>query len=205
MSGQTMVFGTTMRRSEKWRVYRIRTANSTYQLEVETGGTRQSRRCAVLTCVAPESRAGETFEDSSPQAGEQSLYALSPMDWIGTCLTVGTARTSQIQSVDFVAATEAGSATLPRARPTQTGLLAAQPTPEQPSEAAQRREAERPAWASFPLGYVEMTEAAASLLKATCHRHDLRAALQHEPLLRRRIEHALAECRLMLEALDGRG
>lgn len=183
MSSATMVFGATSRRSEKWRVYRIRTANSTWELEVQAEGGE--RRCAVLTRVDP---AGESFEDSAPQADGRSLYALSPLDWIGRRLAVGTALTSEIQSVDFVATTSAR----------KTAHSA--PTRAEPP----RVEEGRPAWAPFPLGYVEMAEAAASVLKAVAHRHDLHDALRHDPMLVRRLELALAQCGLMVEALSRR-
>ena len=49
-----------------------------------------------------------------------------------------------------------------------------------------------------------LREAAASVLKAVCHRHDLRHAIEHDPLLVKRLEHALAECGLMLEAMERR-
>ena len=85
-----------------WRVYRLTTVNSTYELEVQREG--EPRRCVVLTCVSPPSRAGESFEDSAPLAGSDSLFAVSPLEWVGRSLSVGTARTSQVQSVDFLTA-----------------------------------------------------------------------------------------------------
>ncbi len=202
MSSETMVFGISARRSEKWRVYRIGTANSTYELEVQDGPGKTARRCVVLTCVAPAARAGESFEDSSPQADEQSLYALSPMDWIGRSLTVGTARTSPVQSVEFVTATDLppSQTRAPAGRSATAVHFGTRPLPRQAPKAE-----ERPTWAPFPLGYVEMAEAAASLLKAACHRHDLLPALEGEPLLEQRMSLALDQCALLLKALRGRG
>lgn len=187
MAGATMVFGAPTRRAEKWRVYRIRTANSTYELEVQAEGSE--RRCTVLARVEP---AGECFEDSAPQVEGKSLYGVSPLDWIGKRLSVGTARTSEIQSVDFL--TTASE----RSRRSSTMVFAQQ-------QPAPRVEERRPDWAPFPLGYVEMAEAAASVLKHVAHRHDLREGIEHDPHLVRRLELALVECGLMVEALTRRG
>jgi hypothetical protein len=190
-----MVFGATTRRSEKWRVYRIRTANSTYELEVQTEGV--GRRCTVLTRIEP---AGERYEDSAPQLDGQSLYAHSALDWIGKRLSVGTACTSEIQSVDFL--TTASE----RSRPSPTTVFGSQSARAQASHAqpAVRVEERRPDWAPFPLGFVEMTEAAASVLKSVAHRHDLWDALQGDPQLVRRFQLALAGCGLMVETLTKR-
>jgi hypothetical protein len=186
----TMVFGANQGRSEIWRVYRIRTANSTYHLEVEAQSARYPRRVAVLTCLEPHSRAGESHEDSSPKAGGESLFVLSPMEWIGKCLTVGTVRTSELVSVDFISSAETRSA---------------KPRPSAPAPAPVRQhEPEPPRWAPFPAGQVEMAEVAASLLKTVCHRRDLADALRADPRLRRRFEMALSECGLMLEAINER-
>lgn len=189
MGSETMVFGAGARRSEKWRVYRIRTANSAYELEVQAEVGAGARRCAVLTCIEPASRNGEVFEDSAPQVGAQSLHAVSPMDWIGQPLTVGTARTSEIQSVDFIATTSA--------RAQRGARQAAEPPP------APRREEPR-TWAPYPLGSVEMAEAAASVLQALCHQRNLLHDLGGDPHLTKRLKLALAQCGLMLEALDKR-
>jgi hypothetical protein len=176
MSSQTMVFGAETRRSEMWRVYRIRTAHSAYELEVQTETTGGARRCAVMTCVEPEARAGQTFEDSSPLCGSESLYGVNPLDWIGRVLRVGTVCTSEIQSVDFVKS--ASTRTVTRAAP-----------------------APARSWAPYPLGQVEMLETAASVLKAVAHQHELRRDLSHDRRLVKRFELALAECQVMLETL----
>lgn len=186
MSNQTMVFGAEMRRSDMWRVYRIRTANSDYELEVQTDSAGGSRRCAVLTCVLPATRAGHACEDSSPLLGDESLFAVNPVDWIGRTLRIGTACTSEIHQVDF------SKCTSTRSRGFTTS--AAPPTPRD----------QRPAWAPYPLRQVEMLEAAASVLKAVCHQHQLRGDLSHDRRLVRRFELALAECGLMLETLTDR-
>lgn len=172
-----------------WRVYRIRTANSAYELEVQGGGPEGGRRCAVMTCVEPVSRAGETFEDSSPQLDARSLFELSPLEWIGRRLSLGTACTSEIQSVDFVK--QSSTRSLPRRPPH------AAPSPPQPAP-------QPPPWAAYPLGSVEMVEAAASVLKAVAHQHGLQRDLAHDPRLLRRLELALAQCGLLLEALTER-
>lgn len=174
MTTETRVFGTEMRRSSSWRVYRIRTENSTYELEVE--GPTSGRRCVVLTRVEP---AGERFEDSSPQVDGQSLFALSPVEWMGRCLTVGTARTSALQSVDFITTAEARS---PR-----TVFAPAAPKPH--------------AWSPFPAGQVEMAETAAVLLKLVSDHQTLADAVRGDPVLRERLQIALASCRLMLGLL----
>jgi hypothetical protein len=202
MTTQTMVFGTTMRRSEKWRRYQLRTANSTYELEVQSPTPSETRRCCVLTCVSPANRAGQTFEDSSPRAGDASLYAVSPLEWMGQCLTVGTARTSEVQSVEFMSESDG-----PTPRRTGNGsqsLVFGQPASNSPAAVASPKpKAEEPLqWAPFPLGYVQMAEAAASLLQVLNNRVDVQNQLRAEPLLRRRLEHALSTCRLMLEVLD---
>lgn len=191
-----MVFGATMRRSEKWRVYRIRTANSTYELEVQTEGAE--RRCTVLTRTQP---AGERYEDSAPQLDGQSLYAQSALDWIGKRLSVGTACTSEIQSVDFLTTASQRSA------PSSTMVFGEKAPRAEPARAPPppRVEERRPDWAPFPLGFVEMTEAAASVLKSVAHRHDLAAALRDDPHLMRRYQLALAACGLMVETLTRRG
>lgn len=173
-----------------WRVYRIRTANSAYELEVQGGGEEGSRRCAVMTCVEPASRAGETFEDSSPQVETTSLFALSPLEWIGRRLSLGTACTSEIQSVDFVR--QSPTRSLPPA-PRQVAASTPPVAPQQP-----------PPWAPYPLGSVEMVEAAASALKAVAHQHGLQRDLAGDPRLVRRLELALAQCGLLVEALSER-
>ncbi|MDP2275489.1 MAG: hypothetical protein Q8N23_16165 [Archangium sp.] len=170
-------------------MYRIRTANSTYELEVQGEAATQSRRCAVLTCVEPKARAGAAFEDSMPLIGGAPLYDSSPLEWIGRTLSVGTARTSEIQAVDFVATTSG-----PR-RTTTNHTTVGPPPREEP----QRQ------WAPFPLGQIEMVEAAASVLKAVCHQHHLPSAIQHDAHLVKRLKLALAECGLMLEAMERRG
>lgn len=199
MTSQTMVFGTNVRRSEKWRVYQVRTANSTYELEVQSPSPGELRRCCVLTCVSPGSRQGQSFEDSSPRAGDESLYAVSPLDWIGRCLSVGTARTSEVQSVEFVSVADAP---VPRrtGRGPQTLVFDA-PAAAPAQERAKPASEEPLHWAPFPLGYVQMAEAAASLLQLLNNRQDVHARLRDEPLLWRRLEHALSTARLMLEDL----
>ena len=193
MSSATMVFGAALRRSEKWRVFRIRTANSTYELEVESVAHPQARRCAVLTCVAPQERSGESFTDASPQADGQSLFALSPLDWMGKRLCVGTARTSEVQAVDFIGESERA-----QGRDRVISKLAPAP-PSQP-----RQESNARAWSAYPLNHVEFAETAAALLKLVVHRHDVFAALKDDSLAERRMTLALADCRLMLEALSRR-
>lgn len=172
-----------------WRVYRIRTANSAYELEVQSDAAGAGRRCAVMTCVEPAARAGETFEDSSPQLDARSLFELSPLEWIGRRLSLGTACTSEIQAVDFI-----------KQSPTRSVLRA--PRHEAPPPAPQAPQP--PPWAPYPLGSVEMVEAAASVLKAVAHQHGLQRDLAHEPRLLRRLELALAQCGLLVEALSER-
>ena len=60
-------------------------------------------------------------------------------------------------------------------------------------------------WAPFPLGQIELVEAAASALKAVCHQHHLPSAIEHDAHLIKRFKLALAECGLMLEAMERRG
>lgn len=185
MSSHTMVFGIEARRSEKWRVYRIRTENSAYELEVQAAQANGERRCAVLTCVEPAERAGEAFEDSNPMIGGRSLFDASPMDWMGERLEVGTARTSEIRSVDFIEV--ASERRAPRRQQPRSEAL---PPPQ---------------WSPFPAGLVEMAEAAGSVLKAISHRPDLHRAIEGQPMLQRRLALALAECRLMLDVIEKEG
>lgn len=203
MTSATMVFGTNVRRSEKWRVYQVRTANSTYELEVQSPSPGEVRRCCVLTCVSPSSRSGQSFEDSSPRAGDESLYAVSPLDWIGRCLSVGTARTSEVQSVEFVSVADAPAPRRTGRGPETVvfGKPAAAPASQSQSASAKPASEEPLHWAPFPLGYVQMAEAAASLLQVLNNRQDVHTRLRDEPLLRRRLEHALSTARLMLEGL----
>jgi hypothetical protein len=198
MASETMVFGANLRRSEKWRLFRIRTANSTYELELESAPGTHGRRCAVLTRIAP---AGESFTDSSPMANENSLFASSPMEWMGKCLVVGTARTSEVQSVDFVGANDR-----PVARKTASTTMpfGAAPRAAEQTQHAAHAEPKPREWAPFPLSHVEMAETAAMLLKAIVHRADLFPALKGDELAERRMTLSLAECRLMLEALNRR-
>jgi hypothetical protein len=196
---QTLVFGANMRRSEKWRLYQIRTANSTYELEVQSPTPGESRRCCVLTCISPADRAGQAFEDSSPRVGEESLFAFSPLDWIGKTLTVGTARTSEVQSVEFLSASDA-PAPRRKSQPAQS-LVFGVPAPAAPAPRAKPAQ-DPPTWAPFPLGYVQMAEAAASVLQTLDNRRAAQEDLRDDSILRRRLEHALSTCRLMLESLD---
>ncbi len=196
MHDGTMVFGSAVRRSEKWRVYRIRTANSTYELEVQAESADGARRCAVLTCVAPHPNAGHSFEDSAPRIGAESLYGASPVDWIGRRLAVGTAITSEIVSVDFVKTASA---------PTRS----AKPQPEapraQPPAPPLAQEQQRHVWSPYPLGELEMLETAANALRAVCHQRTMLDDLARDPLLLKRYRLALGACGVMLEALEKRG
>jgi hypothetical protein len=193
-----MVFGSNMRRAERWRLYQVHTANSAYELEVQSPTEGETRRCCVLTCVAPAARAGQTFEDSSPRIAEESLFAVSPLDWIGKCLAVGTARTSEVVSVEFVSASDALAPR--RGQASQSMVFGKPAAPAQPSPKPAAEPA--PAWAPFPLGYVQMAEAAAGLLQLLNNRLDLKVELHDEPMLRRRLEHALSTCQLMLESMN---
>ncbi|MCU0695209.1 MAG: hypothetical protein MUC96_01620 [Myxococcaceae bacterium] len=92
MRSQTMVFGAPTRRTEAWRVYQVRTANSLYELEVQEAGG--PRRCVVLTKLGADGAVLQTFEDSQPRLGDRCLYDVSPLDWMGQSLAVGTAVTS---------------------------------------------------------------------------------------------------------------
>ncbi|HEY1087009.1 MAG TPA: hypothetical protein VGE37_04915 [Archangium sp.] len=75
--------------------------------------------------------------------------------------------TSEIQSVDFVKSAATRSVTRAPA-PTRT-------------------------WAAYPLGQVEMLEAAASVLKAVAHQHQLRRDLANDRRLVKRYELALTD------------
>lgn len=198
LSQFTMVSSPALRSSERWRVYRLATENSVYELEVQAESSGRGRRCVVLTCVKPEARAGENYEDSSPELDERSLFEFSPMDWIGKCLTVGTASTSRIQSVDFVNSVAAPSALarIQSQKLSQSEKKAPRAAPREEQPAPQR-----PGWSPFPEGYVEMAEAAANVLRNVCHRYELFAAIEGNAQLEHRMKVALAECRLMLDAL----
>jgi hypothetical protein len=164
-----------------WRVYRIQTQNSLYELEVQDAPRQGARRCAVLRCLEPRSRAGEAYEDSSPLVGTRSLFDVSPLEWIGARLFIGTAETSLVQEVDFVTSrAEPHAPTAPKAAP--------RPSP----------------WERFPDGYVELAETTAGILKGLCHCEDLFFAVRSDTLLERRLQLALAQCRLMLDAMKRR-
>lgn len=200
---ETMVFGAPTRRTEAWRVYRIRTANSEYELEVQEPGA--GRRCTVLTKLAGEA-AVQSFEDSQPRVGERCLYDVSPLEWMGQPLAVGTACTTPIQSVDFVRhaplrTQRASNATMIFP---QSGSRAPNPAPAQAAPAPASSSATPQSWSAFPLGCVEMLEAAASVLGAVCHRTDLAAALEGNPRLSKRYRLALAQCGVLLETLGNR-
>lgn len=199
MTTETLVFGATMRRSEKWRLYQIRTANSTYELEVQSPTPGDTRRCCVLTCVTPGAREGQTFEDSAPRVGNESLFAFSPFDWISKCLTVGTARTSEVQSVEFISESDSRAPRRNRATSASKSLVFGQPAA--PVAQTVQPKPEPSPWAPFPLGYVQMAEAAAAVLQNLEHRRAAQDDLRDDAMLRRRLEHALATCRLMLESL----
>ncbi|MBM4777536.1 MAG: hypothetical protein GQE15_07505 [Archangiaceae bacterium] len=198
----TMVFGSNARRSEKWRLFQICTANTTYHLEVQDPRDDDSRRCAVLTCLSPGSRLGQTFEDSSPRAGGKSLFGLTPLDWIGKQLEVGTVRTSEIVSVEFLSMADAPVSR--KTSPVPGSSNATMTFGAAPSSApAPRQEREAPrSWSAFPLGAVEMAEVAAALLNAVAHQGDVEAAVASQPLLKKRLSMALETCRLMLQTID---
>lgn len=200
---ETMVFGAPTRRTEAWRVYRIRTANSEYELEVQEPGA--GRRCTVLTKLAGEA-AVQSFEDSQPRVGERCLYEVSPLEWMGQPLAVGTACTTPIQSVDFVRhaplRTQRAPSSATMAFPPGASR-APHPTPAHAAPTA-ASSATPQSWSAFPLGCVEMLEAAASVLGAVCHRPDLAAALEGNPRLSKRYRLALAQCGVLLETLGNR-
>jgi hypothetical protein len=212
MSNATMVFGATMRRSEMWRLYRIRTASSVYELEVQGETSGSSRRVAVLTCVEPAARAGESHEDSSPRSGDASLFDGSPLDWIGKPLAVGTIRTSVLQAVEFITSSSTRtrsrtSFTSPAAGPgwTTSPPTSARPTTTtSPPATTAARSREPLPWSHFPLGEIEMMEAAASVLQTLCRRHDLPGAIAHDAVLQKRLKLALAQCGLMVETMTRR-
>lgn len=201
MRSQTTVFGAPTRRTEAWRVYQVRTANSLYELEVQEAGG--ARRCVVLTKLGADGAVLQTFEDSQPRLGDRCLYDVSPLDWMGQSLAVGTAVTSTIQSVEFLkqttGRTQRGPATM-----VFTNAPAPVTVAPRASKPAPVAEPAPPPWAPFPLGCVEMLEAAASVLGAVCHRHDLSDALAKDPKLARRYQLALAQCGVLLETLSNR-
>lgn len=217
-ASNTVVFGIETRRAEKWRLFQICTANSTYHLEVQDPQPGESRRCAVLTCVKPESRSGQVFEDSSPRAGKDSLFAVTPLDWIGRCLEVGTVRTSEITSVEFLSLADAPSTRRAAPRRTTSGVgnetmvfgpsspradtPRAEPRRTDERRTDERREGETRQWAPFPLGFVEMAEVAAALLNGVAHQRNLRQALLAHPLAKKRLAIALDACRAMLESME---
>ncbi len=198
----TMVFGANARRTEKWRLFQICTANTTYRLEVQDPQENDLRRCAVLTCLSPGERMGQTFEDSSPRAGGKSLFSLTPLDWMGKQLEVGTVRTSEIVSVEFLSLADAPvsrrSTTAPGANATMSFGTAPAPVAKQ-----EPRQSEAPrSWSPFPLGAVEMAEVAAALLNAVAHQGDVARVLASQPLAKKRLSMALETCRLMLQTID---
>ena len=205
----TMVFGANSRRSEKWRLFQICTANTTYHLEVQEPRDGDVRRCAVLTCLSQGPRLGQTFEDSSPRAGGQSLFSMTPLDWIGRSLEVGTVRTSEIISVEFLSMRDAPASS--RTAPTsgrgsadnQTMVFRVAPGAEPQGPHAERRQGQEPRqWSPFPLGAVEMAEVASALLNAVAHQGDVARALASQPLAKKRLAMALEACRVMLQTIE---
>jgi hypothetical protein len=81
-----------------WVVYRVHTASSRYSLGV-FGGSGERRRCAVLRGWSHGTQVNA--EDSAPLIGEKSLFELSPSEWIGQRLRIGTTNTSPVQSVEL--------------------------------------------------------------------------------------------------------
>jgi hypothetical protein len=210
MRSATMVFGAPTRRTQAWRVYQIRTANSLYELEVQEAG--EPRRCTVLTRLDAQGAALQCFEDSQPRIGERCLYDVSALEWIGQPLAVGTACTTPVVSVDFLRnapvrtqhATPA-SASQPVGSSTMVFGAKKDSTREPAREPrVSQQQPPPPAWSAFPLGSVEMVEAAANVLAAVCHRQDLLEALEGNTLLAKRYRLALAQCGLMLETLNNR-
>lgn len=206
MRSETVVFGAPTRRSEAWRVYQIRTANSLYELEVQEADG--PRRCTVLTKLDEKGAALQTFEDSQPRIGEKCLYDVSPLDWMGRTLAVGTACTSAVQSVDFIRNSPSRTLRVPAATgPARPATMVFGSEDSRSMSAPRRQEpvAEKPpAWSPFPLGSVEMVEAAANVLGAVCHRQDLLEALKGNTLLAKRYKLALAQCGVLLETLTNR-
>lgn len=203
MRSQTMVFGAPTRRSDAWRVYQIRTANSLYELEVQEGDG--PRRCTVLTKLDEKGAVLQTFEDSQPRIGEKCLYDVSPLDWMGQTLAVGTACTSAVQSVDFIRNSPSRTLRMPAGSSRPATMVFGDSRSNTSAPKRQESVAEKPpAWSPFPLGSVEMVEAAANVLGAVCHRHDLLAALEGNTLLGKRYKLALAQCGVLLETLTNR-
>ncbi|MBL8933175.1 MAG: hypothetical protein JNM69_01400 [Archangium sp.] len=147
---------------------------------------------------------GQTFEDSSPRAGGKSLFGLTPLDWIGKQLEVGTVRTSEVVSVEFLSMADApvSRKTAPvAASPSATMTFGATPSTPAPKQEPRQSEAPR-SWSPFPLGAVEMAEVAAALLNAVAHQGDVEKAVASQPLMKKRLSMALETCRLMLQTID---
>lgn len=209
MRSETMVFGAPTRRTQAWRVYQLRTANSLYELEVQEAG--EGRRCTVLTRLDAQGAALQCFEDSQPRVGERCLYDVSALEWIGQPLAVGTACTTPIQSVDFIrnapVRTQRATASAAPSGSPQTMVFGVKKDSSREPVREQRappQQQQAPAWSAFPLGSVEMVEAAANVLAAVCHQRDLLDALQGNALLAKRYRLALAQCGVLLETLSNR-
>ncbi len=176
-----------------WVVYRVQTKSSRYTLGV-FGGSAGRRRCAVLR----GSSHGEQVnaEDSAPLVGEKSLFDLSPPEWVGHSLQIGTTKTSPIQSVEL----EDDPIVV-----TSVTSLAPVVTSSREFEAgSSKRAATTRQWSAYPADMVEYAESAAKLLQAVYAKQDLADDLRAHPKLAQRFKFAVGECFLVLKALGER-
>ena len=178
-----------------WAVYRVQTASSRYSLGVYPG-SGERRRCAVLRGWSHGAHVNA--EDSAPLVGDKSLFELSPSEWIGQRLQIGTTKMSPVRSVELeddptvITSITSGAPMVITSR--QMAPVAASAEPERPKR-------QRPA---YPADMVEYAETAASLLRAVYAKEGLAGDLRGQVDLERRFKVAVGECFLVLKALGER-
>jgi len=187
---RTIIFAVT---GAGWVVYRVQTASSRYTLGV-FGGSGDRRRCAVLRGWSHGAHINA--EDSAPLIGDKSLFEVSPSEWIGQRLRIGTTNTSSVQSVELEDDPTVVSSITSLAPAVSSSRQLVQPTAE-----SERPKRQRPA---YPADMVEYAETAASLLRAVYAKEELARDLRGQGDMERRFKVAVGECFLVLKALGER-
>lgn len=176
-----------------WVVYRVQTASSRYSLGI-FAGSGERRRCAVLRGWSHGAHINA--EDSAPLIGERSLFELSPSEWIGQRLRIGTTNTSPVQSVELEDD--------PTVVTSITSFAPAVTSSRQLAPASAESERPRRQRSAYPADMVEYAETAASLLRAVYSKEGLADDLRGQADLERRFKVAVGECFLVLKALGER-
>lgn len=216
------------------RIYRVRTVSSTYFLVIREGRSGRtcvflrgttSRGEEVfaedtapmadgqpLLSLNPERWVGRRLEVGSVSTSEvraverETVLSGDAVHRLLTRLPPETERAPESSAPRPAAPSESARPSGPAVR--------SEPVPESRSPEAASGEAARASpseasrggrdWQPFPEGYVQRLEGAAYLMQLVYHRRELEEAMRADAFLRERYELALATCRLMLRALDGR-